>query len=399
MPPRNKSVYAWRTCHVWTPEHRLRQFNQLIIRLLHNVDASLETRCSDIHFFFPLLLTGDWHWFAYSGMSDTAAGIAMLVFALLLLCICLVCIVKTLHSLLKGGIALVIKKFVNADFPGYTAFLTGYLAIIIGALCTFVVQSSSIFTSALTPLVGIGVISLERMYPLTLGSNIGTTATGIIAALPNSGQDLANALQVALSHFFFNIFGIIIWYPFPFMRAAPITMARTLGNTTAKYRWFALFYLALMFFVFPALAFALSIAGDVYLFVIGGIILITSLAIAFINVMQRKRPKFLPRVMRNWEWLPWWMHSLKPLDHVFGCRVCCKRFRRDDDEERIVAYNHNGTNHENGGNVNVAMEYDTRLWEEKMRRTVFRAKRFTKALPFYFEYSLRNCLSNPNELF
>ena len=38
---------------------------------------------------------------------------------------------------------------------------------------TILVQSSSVFTSAITPLVGLGVISLERMFPLTLGSNIG----------------------------------------------------------------------------------------------------------------------------------------------------------------------------------------------------------------------------------
>lgn len=38
---------------------------------------------------------------------------------------------------------------------------------------TILVQSSSIFTSTLTPLAGLGVISLERVYPLTLGSNIG----------------------------------------------------------------------------------------------------------------------------------------------------------------------------------------------------------------------------------
>ena len=38
---------------------------------------------------------------------------------------------------------------------------------------TILVQSSSVFTSSITPLVGLGVISIDRMYPLTLGSNIG----------------------------------------------------------------------------------------------------------------------------------------------------------------------------------------------------------------------------------
>ena len=57
------------------------------------------------------------------------------------------------------------------------------------------------------------------MLPLTLGANIGTTVTGLLAALV-SGK--VEALQVALCHLFFNISGIIIWYPIPFMRKVPL---------------------------------------------------------------------------------------------------------------------------------------------------------------------------------
>ncbi|XP_059174209.1 sodium-dependent phosphate transport protein 2B-like [Physella acuta] len=106
----------------------------------------------------------------------------MLVISLTILCLCLVANVKLLHSLLQGPTPLIIKKFINADFPGPLGYLTGYLAIIIGAGLTIIVQSSCIFTSTLTPLVGIGVIELDRMYPLTLGSNIGTTTTAILSA-------------------------------------------------------------------------------------------------------------------------------------------------------------------------------------------------------------------------
>ena len=52
-------------------------------------------------------------------------------------------------------------------------WLTGYLAMLVGAILTVLVQSSSVFTSTLTPLAGAGLVSLERAYPLTLGSNIG----------------------------------------------------------------------------------------------------------------------------------------------------------------------------------------------------------------------------------
>lgn len=63
------------------------------------------------------------------------------------------------------------------------------------------------FTSLLTPLVGLGAVSLERVFPLILGSNIGTTITGILAALSNSSKYLQYSLQIALAHTFFNISG------------------------------------------------------------------------------------------------------------------------------------------------------------------------------------------------
>lgn len=51
-------------------------------------------------------------------------------------------------------------------------------------------------TQAFPVFPGIGVISIERAYPLTLGSNIGTTTTAILAAMASPGETLANSLQV-----------------------------------------------------------------------------------------------------------------------------------------------------------------------------------------------------------
>ena len=269
-------------------------------------------------------------------MSDEAVGAILLVLSLLILCVCLVLIVKLLHSLLKGTIAKVIRKIVNADFPGPLRFFTGYVAIIIGALLTIVVQSSSIFTSTLTPLVGVGVISIDRMFPLTLGANIGTTATGVLAALANSGEELKHGLQLALCHLFFNIFGILIWYPVPFMRKVPIGLAKQLGTTTGKYRWFALFYLFLVFFLLPLAVFALSIPGWYVLVGVAGPIFLIFIIIVIINILQSKKPGWLPAKLRSWEWLPLWMHSLKPMDRVitaiFFCK-CCQSVTEPKDKE------------------------------------------------------------------
>jgi len=90
---------------------------------------------------------------------------------------------------------MVIKKTLNAKIP-YVPWITGYIAILVGAFMTFLIQSSSVFTSALTPLVGLGVLTVERVYPLTLGANIGTTTTALLASLAVEGSTFRPALQV-----------------------------------------------------------------------------------------------------------------------------------------------------------------------------------------------------------
>ncbi|RXM92149.1 Sodium-dependent phosphate transport protein 2A [Acipenser ruthenus] len=135
------------------------------------------------------------HLFVNSGMPDLVVGLILLAASLVVLCTCLLLLVKLLNSVLKGQVAKVIQKVINTDFPYPFGWLTGYLAMVVGAGMTFIVQSSSVFTSAITPLIGIGVISIERAYPLTLGSNIGTTTTAILAALASPGDKLAAAFQ------------------------------------------------------------------------------------------------------------------------------------------------------------------------------------------------------------
>ena len=110
--------------------------------------------------------------------------------------VCLLLLVKVLNSMLRGPLKRVVRKAVNADFPGKAAFLTGYFAMLVGGGVTVLVQSSSVFTSAITPLVGIGVVTVDRMYPLTLGSNIGTTVTGLLAAFTADASKVVTALQL-----------------------------------------------------------------------------------------------------------------------------------------------------------------------------------------------------------
>jgi len=229
----------------------------------------------------------------------------------------------------------------NAIFVGKAGeCATGYIAILIGAVFTILVQSSSIFTSALTPLVGLGVITIERTYPLTLGSNIGTTFTAILSSLAQDGTTIDNAIQISLCHLFFNVSGIIIWYPIPFMRKLPIYLAKGLGNTTAKYRWFAVAYLFFAFFILPAAVFALSVAGWYVLLAVAGPIVLIIIVIVIINVIQMKRPACLPAKLRTWNFLPLWMHSLRPIDRVITRILrlcsCCRRCQNTETETKQI---------------------------------------------------------------
>ncbi|XP_052036995.1 sodium-dependent phosphate transport protein 2C isoform X3 [Apodemus sylvaticus] len=262
------------------------------------------------------------HLFAGSELTDLAVGFILLAGSLLVLCVCLVLIVKLLNSVLQGRIAQAVKTVINADFPFPFGWLSGYLAILVGAGLTFLLQSSSVFTAAIVPLMGVGVIDLERAYPLLLGSNIGTTTTALLAALASPADMLLFAVQVALIHFFFNLAGILLWYLVPVLRL-PIPLAKRFGDLTAQYRWVAIVYLLFTFLLLPLAAFGLSLAGGTVLAAVGGPLVGLVLLIILVNVLQRHRPSWLPRCLQSWAWLPLWLHSLEPWDRlVTGCCPC-----------------------------------------------------------------------------
>lgn len=178
--------------------------------------------------------------------DDQISGGVCFFLALVILIICLIGLVTILQKMLLGMSTRVIYKATN---------INGYLAMLVGVGITILVQSSSITTSTLTPLVGMGVLQLEQMLPLTLGANIGTTVTALLASLVS---DKIEALQVALAHLMFNISGIIVWYPIPFMRRVPLTAARKLGKATRIWRGFPVVYIIVMFLIVPLFLFGIS---------------------------------------------------------------------------------------------------------------------------------------------
>jgi phosphate:Na+ symporter len=101
--------------------------------------------------------------------------------------------------------------------PAFTDLLTQahnpLLAILVGCLITAVVQSSSVTTGLAIIFTQQGLMSLENAVPLIMGANIGTTATALIAMF---NMDTA-AKKTALSHFLFNVGGVIIFTPLLFI--------------------------------------------------------------------------------------------------------------------------------------------------------------------------------------
>ena len=159
--------------------------------------------------------------FGKTDLSPAEVGGIVLPLSLLLLALSFFGIVKLLRLLLESSIKDRLIAFINRDFDSpLKKYLHGYLRILIGAGITILLQSSSIFTSTLVPMAGTGLIEVDSIYPLFLGSNLGTTVSTFVAALAVSQYEAQQkaALQAALIHFFFNLFGVLIFYPLPFMR-------------------------------------------------------------------------------------------------------------------------------------------------------------------------------------
>jgi sodium-dependent phosphate cotransporter len=123
----------------------------------------------------------------------------------------------------------------------------GLTAMAMGLLVTVGVQSSSITTSLMVPLIGAGIIPIEMAFSATMGANIGTTITALLASLTGTPQ----AVTVALVHLMFNISGILIIYPVKAIRHIPIRLAQGLARKTSEKKYYAFLYMIGIFFIMP----------------------------------------------------------------------------------------------------------------------------------------------------
>ena len=152
-----------------------------------------------------------------------------------------------LYTLVKLLRSLVLEK-IEAFFDQYI-FKTALRAVGFGVLITIMVQSSSITTSLVVPLAGAGVLSLRQIFPFTLGANIGTTVTALMASLTGT----VSALIAAISHLLFNIIGIVIIYGIPFLREIPIYCAEKIAEKAVENKLVPILYLVSIFVLLPLL--------------------------------------------------------------------------------------------------------------------------------------------------
>lgn len=120
-----------------------------------------------------------------------------------------------------------------------------------GTAVTVLVQSSSTTTSLMVPLVGSGVLTARDIYPFTLGANIGTCITALIAALGITGVMAEPALQIALVHLVYNVLAVAIIFGLPWLREIPPVFSAVLARQVAKRKILGVMYILGVFFALP----------------------------------------------------------------------------------------------------------------------------------------------------
>ena len=171
-------------------------------------------------------------------------GIASIILGIALIFLSITFIGKLLKVLMVG----------RAKDILHTVIGKGPIAgIAAGTLMTVLVQSSSTTTSLMVPLAGSGVFRLEQIYPFTLGANIGTCITALLAATAASGAEAVPALTIALVHLLYNFFGVIIIYGIPFLCRLPILWAQSLAAVASERKFLVFAYIIGVFFVIPGI--------------------------------------------------------------------------------------------------------------------------------------------------
>ena len=176
--------------------------------------------------------------------SEQAVSIFLAVIGCAIILLTLTLIVKCMRGIVVQRMERYVNRILGTGGP---------VAIMVGIVLTVMVQSSSITTSILVPLAGAGALKLKQIYPITLGANIGTTVTAMLASMAVGNETAEAARQIALVHLSFNLLGILIWYVPLRTRRVVLRLAEWFAVFATHYKKWALIYVAALFYGVPAL--------------------------------------------------------------------------------------------------------------------------------------------------
>ncbi len=166
------------------------------------------------------------------------SGPALLVISVIFLFGGLIMMVRTLKGLMLDKLSNLFDRVL---------FKTPGRSLCLGMFLTFLVQSSSISTSVAVPLVGAGVLALRQVFPYTMGANIGTTLTAVLAAA--GSLEPAIALRLAFRHILFNVIGVILFWK---LRWLPIWIAERFAEFSMRNKYIPMIYIVVVFYLLPA---------------------------------------------------------------------------------------------------------------------------------------------------
>jgi sodium-dependent phosphate cotransporter len=178
----------------------------------------------------------------FAGEAGSALGVALLVLGVALLFLSLRLVTTNMRKVLAGRFEQAMNRVLDTG--------GGLAGIVIGIIITVLVMSSSITTSILVPMVAAGVLTTRNAYPITLGANVGTTATALIASLAVVRPE---GLQIALVHMLFNLVAIAVVYPWPRVRYIPVVLAELLADRAVNQRALVAVYVTGLFVAVPFL--------------------------------------------------------------------------------------------------------------------------------------------------
>ena len=176
--------------------------------------------------------------------SSHGQGIVIVLASGALILGALLLIVRVLHSALLSKAEHLVERSLGRS---------ALIALAVGCLVTAMVQSSSITTSLLVPLAGVGVITLKQAFPVTIGANLGTTLTALMASLAVAGPNAQAGIEIALTHLAFNLAGTVLIYPWAPVRGFVLGLVRRFADLATRSKLLAVAYLLAMFYGLPAL--------------------------------------------------------------------------------------------------------------------------------------------------